>query len=52
MEELPHETNLSLRVALVIDELYLYPLEMEYVLMLVVPLMLFTWYWLIFRKEK
>jgi len=39
-------------VALVIDELYLYPLEMEYVLMLVVPLMLFTWYWLIFRKEK
>jgi len=25
---------------------------MEYALMLVVPLMLFAWYWLIFKKEK
>jgi len=25
---------------------------MEYALMLIVPLMLFAWYWLIFRKEK
>lgn|GEM_PF-2888798 len=30
----------------------LYSLLMEYVLMLTVPLLLFAWYWLIFRKEK